>query len=824
MSSLWSDLRYAVRSWLKAPASALLAIVTIAAGVATMTAVFALVNTVLLKPLPYPDADRLVVLVNSFRGQPSRSPYTSAPRVRAWRERAAIDTVALYRLDSAVSVVAAGEPRQVASAHVNASFFSLFGARVVRGRFFTTVEDQPGQASAAVISRAWWQQLGGRDDIIGQPIVVNGKPAAIVGVLEDGFDARSLSPDIVTPPDLWLPLQLDPLSIDDANNLMAVTRLDNGESIDVARQRARAAAEEFRAAFPKELATEGSFDVMSLSEVVVGDVRASLLTLFAAVGLLAVLVSANVANLLLARTAGRRREFAVRAALGASRRRLVRQLVLEGCSLSAVGGIAGSVLGVAGIRLVFQLETVHLPRVAQLGLTNIVDIRMLLLLCLTVLAIGVAIGLAPAFTAARSKEGANLELRGGSRVGPDRRHRHAQALLLAGEAAITCVLLIGAVLLMRSFVNLNRVDPGFDGAGVVTLQTTSSDRRLASSQGAIPVFGDGLERLANLPGVEAAAVSLTGVPLAQGGALRADIPGRQADRQYVANWDVVSTNYFDVFKIRLSHGRLFDDRDRRETAPVVVINETMARELWPTENPVGQRIVIGQGGGPAFEEHVPREIVGVVADVRQFSLSRPPRPGMYVPIAQMSDSLMAFINRLSVPATWSVRTSPTTMISTATLQRELLLATALPAVRVRTMDQVVGEATASTAQHTWLMTALGSLALLVAVLGVYAIAAHSAQQRSHELGVRLALGAPAASVRRIVVWESIRVVLVGAAVGVTAAAGLSALLATMLFGVTEHDPLTFVTVPAFLVAAAFAGAYLPARRASIVDPLLVLRE
>jgi putative ABC transport system permease protein len=824
MTSLCSDLRYAIRSWLKAPVIAQAAITTLACGVGAMTAVFVLVNAVLLEPLPYPHAERLVVLVNSFPGQTSHSPYVSAPRARVWREHASSAGVAVYALGAAVNVMTGSELRQAAGAQATASFFPLFGSRVARGRFFTTEEDRPGQVLAAVISHAWWQQLGGRDDIIGRPLIVNGEPATVVGVLDESFNARSLAPGIVTPPDIWLPLRQEPASRDDANNLLAVARLTQGMSIQAAKEQARAAAEQFRAAFPGELPADATFDVLPLEDVVVGDVRPSLLMLFAAVGLVSVLVSVNVANLLLARASARRREFAVRTALGASRWRLMRQLLLEGCSLSVVGGMAGGFVGVAVVRLLLGQNAIQLPRVGQLGMVDMIDIPMLLLVSVTIAAIGILIGLAPMSAAASTRGSPDVDLRTGLRAGPGRGQRRVQEFLLAGEVAIACVLLIGAVLLVRSFVNLNRVDPGFERAGVVTMQTASGDRRLASSSGTVRVFGNGLRRLAEVPGVESVAVSLTGVPLAQGGALRVEVLGRQENRHYVTSWDLVSPGYFDVFRIRLSGGRLLDESDRSNTTPIAVINEAMARQLWPNENPLGQRILIGQGGGPAFEDPSPREVVGVVTDVRQFGLSRPPRPGVYVPLAQASEAQMAFLNRLSVGATWSVRTASPAMVPVATLHRELLDSTALPAAHTRTMDDVFSAATAPTAQNTWLMTVLSLLALIVAVVGVYAIAAHSAQQRTHELGVRLALGAQISSVRRMVVWETIRIVLVGTAIGVAAATALSALLTALLFGVSGHDPLTFTSVPAVLVAAALGGAYLPARRASAVDPLVVLRE
>jgi putative ABC transport system permease protein len=826
VGALWSDARYAVRTWLKAPAFALAAVATITCGAGAMTAVFSLVNAVLLRPLPYPDAERAIVLLNASRGQASRSPFVSAPRVRAWREHAqGIGEVAVYSLGPAVNVAVAGTPRQVIAGHVTASFFPFFGARLARGRAFSADEDRPGQSRVAVVSHALWQsQFRGDDTIVGQSISVNGEPATVVGVLDDRFDARSLAPDIVTPPEIWLPLQLEPETRNDANNLFAAARLNAGVSLEVARQQARAAADGFRAAFPGELPSEASFTVVPLEYIVVGNVRPSLLMLLAAVGLVALLVSANTANLFLARASARRREFAVRLAIGATRARLVRQLLTESLMLSAIGGVVGVALGILAVRLLLQLEVVQIPRVSSLGVADAVDLRVLLFVTTAVVAVGVAFGLAPAASAARIDANVERDLRSGSRGGARSGQRRAQAFLLVGEVAVACMLVIGAALLMRSLASLQRVDPGFERRGVLTMQTASGDRRMASSAEAIRVFRNGLQRLTELPGVESTAVSLTGVPLAQGGALRVDVVGRQMDRQYVANWDLISPQYFDVFGIRLIRGRLLDDRDERGMAPVAIINEAMAQQWWPDENPLGQQILIGKGGGPAFEESVPREIVGVVASVRQFGLDRAARPGVYVPIAQMADAQMSFINRLSVPATWAVRTSHDASAMATTVERELLNITALPAAEVRTMDDVFDAATASMAQNAWLMSAFGALALLIAVLGVYAAASYSVQQRTHELGVRRALGAQASQMRGMVVWESLRVVLAGTIVGMAVAVGLARLLTTLLFGVTAYDPLAFTVVPVTLVASALGGVYLPARRASTVDPVVALRE
>lgn len=824
MSAFWHDLRYALRTWTTTPAFVVLAIATIACGTGALTVGFWLVSAVLLEPLPYPDGQRVVALVNSLRGNTVRLPYVSPTRVRAWREQGTGMDVAVYAPNQNVNLSVAGQPRQAAASHVTASFFRFFGARPARGRFFVEAEDRPGAAPVAVLSQSLWQgQLGGGEDVIGSTILINGEPATVVGILDERFDARSLGPGVITPPEIWLPLRLDPATTDDANNLMAVARLGPGVPIEAARQQARAAAEQFRTAFPTELQADASFDVIPLASLVVGDARPSLLLLLAAGGLIALLVAGNTANLLLARVAARRRELAIRCAVGASRWRVIRQLLTESMLLVSAGGVVGVGIGAMALRTLILSGFVQAPRIDPLAVNPVSDWRLLLFMAAMAVTMGFAIGLAPAM-AARSFTDVEGDLRTGSRGGVGPGHRKAQAVLLGVEVAVACVVLIGAALLIRSLVSLQQVNPGFDGAGVWTLQTSSGDRRLASASMAVTVIGSGLERLSELPGVRAAGVSLTGVPLAQGGALRVDVVGRPKEDLYIPNWDLVSPGYFEVFGIRLVRGRLFSDRDRQGTVPVTVVNETMARQLWPDADPIGQRILVGQGAGPAFEESAPREIVGIVGDVRQFGLSRPPRPGMYVPLAQMADAQMALFNRLSVPVSWAWRGEPGGSVSAESVERAVLAGTGLPASRLRSMTDVTDVSMAPAAQNTWLMTASGGLALLVAVLGVYAVASYSVQQRRHELGVRLALGAHAPVVLRMLVWESLRIVMGGTIVGVAAALALSGALAGLLFGVSRHDPATFVTVPAVLIAAALAGVYLPARRAALLDPLVVLRE
>ena len=772
-------------------------LITMACGIGATTAIFSLVNAVLVEPLPYPDADRLVLLVNTRRGQVGSSPFVSAPRISAWREYSpGIRDVTAYLIGPPINLTGVTQPQQVVGGRVTTGFFRLFGASFAHGRPFTLAEDRPNGPQVAILSYGLWQrQWGGDPRIVGQQISINAEPVTVVGILDARFDARSLSPVVVASPDIWLPLRLNPHTRDDANILLAAARLVPGVSIDIAQQQAERAASVFRDAFPAELPPDASFGVAPLKTIVVGDVRSSLWLLFGTVGLVTLIVCANTANLLLGRAAARERELAIRTAVGASLRRLVRQLVTESVVLCGIGGAVGCAVGSLGISVL--LPVLVIPRIGQSGssVMELLDARVLWFALATSLTSGVACGVAPAMKVFRDQTTVEATLTGSMHPGAGRHHIRARTFLVVAEVSIACVLVIASVLLIRSFANLQRVDPGFDRQNIVTMRTTFADGRFATTSGTLRVVRAGLQRVADLPGVESAAISLAGIPLEQGGALSVTVVGRQLDRPFVPYWSAISPQYFDVFKIRLIRGRSFTDRDARDTPPVAIITEALARHLWPHGDPFRDRILIGQGAGPAFEEDVARQIVGIVTDVRQVGLYRPARPGVYVPIAQLADRQAAFFNRVGFSPTWTIRTRTDPRVLADSAQRALLHATGLPAANIRTMDDVFEGAAAPLALNTWLMTAFGSLALLLAVIGIYAIAAYSVQQRTHEIGVRRALGAESWQVWNMVVWQSMRVTLAGVVMGMAAAAGLARVLATFLFGITALDTVTFTVVP-----------------------------
>jgi predicted permease len=376
--------------------------------------------------------------------------------------------------------------------------------------------------------------------------------------------------------------------------------------------------------------------------MIIGDIRSSLLLFFAAVGLVTLLVCANTTHLLLGRATARQHEFAIRAALGANRGQLVRQMLIESLLLSTVAGVLGVFIASIAVPLLLHIQAAHLPRLAPSA--SLIDARVIFFTFITSTALAITFGIVPALSVSRPD--IDVELRSGARAGTGPRHHRTRIVLLITEMAVANLLVIAAVLLVRSLAALYSVDPGFDRHNVVTLKTAFADPRFATTPGTMRVIDAGFEQITRLPGIESAAVSLTGVPLEQGGALRVDIPGRTLDRQYVESWAAVTPGYFDVFKIPVIRGRAFTDRDRSGNPPIAIINETMARQLWPDRDPLHDRLLIGRGGGPAFDEGIPREIIGIVGDVPQTGLGRRPAPGMYVPVAQMKDELAAFFSHL----------------------------------------------------------------------------------------------------------------------------------------------------------------------------------
>ena len=560
-----------------------------------------------------------------------------------------------------------------------------------------------------------------------------------------------------------------------------------------------------------------------LRDTIVSDVRSSLLVLVGAVSFVLLIACANVANLLLVRATGRKREFAIRAAMGAGRGRIIRQLLTESVLLSLVGGVLGLILGFVGVRALLAVSPGGIPRIGENGAAVGIDWRVLAFTLGVSVFTGILFGLFPALSASSPDLNSTLK-ESSNRSGTGFRQGKARSLLVISEVSLALVLLIGAALLIRTFIALRGVNPGFNPHNVLTMEMSLTGNRFTKTAGVAQMVRDGRERLSAIPGVEDSA-STCCLPLEGGFGLPFIVVGRPLGKDIAtggAGWMNASPGYFDVYKIPILRGRDFTDQDVAGAPGVVIINQAMAKRFWPKEDPVGQQIIIGKGVGPEFEEPA-RQIVGIVGDIRDGGLNRDPRPVMIIPQAQVLDGITALNARIG-PVVWLVRThtDPHQFISAVTEQLRQTSG-GFPVARVRTMDEVVIHSTARQDFNMLLLTIFGASALILAAIGIYGLMAYSVQQRTQEMGIRMALGADRGTIRNLVVWHGMTLALIGVVIGVGAAFGLIRLLASFLFGVKIYDPMVFVTVPVILSAVALAAVWFPATRASKLDPMQALR-
>jgi putative ABC transport system permease protein len=812
------DLRYALRTIRQNPAFTFAAVAALALAIGANTAIFSVVNTVLLRPLPYPDPDRIVAFTTT---SPQGSGFGASPtKFNTWRRQTpVVQDVAAYRFS--VVNLTEGEPEQVSTAHVSADFFRLFGAAAAAGRTFSADEDLPNGGRVVVLSDGFWRRRFGADpSLVGRKLSLNGEPHEVVGVLAP-FDAEAIQTPI-GPPDLWLPFQIDPNSTMQGHFFVAAGRIKPGVTMAAAKAQLGQAAAEFRGMFPNALGRQASFGLEPMQEIIVRNVRGSLWVLLGAVTFVLLIACANVANLLLVRATVRRREIAIRAAMGAGRARITRQLLTESVALSMMGGIVGLGLGMAGIRALLAVNPGNIPRIGVNGAGVSIDWRVLAFTAVVSLVTGLVFGLIPALQSSRIDLNTTIKESSG-RSGSGFRQNKARALLVVTEMGLALVLLVGAALFIRTFLALRAVNPGFDAHQVLTLRMSLRGDRFTNTAAVARLMRDGTERLNALPGVDVAAAACC-VPLEGGFGLPIIIEGRPLDgpSHGGGGFAPISQTYFRAFKIPILRGRAFTDEDAGGAPGVVIINSAMAKRYWPTGDPLSDRITIGKGLGPRMEL-AGRQIVGIAGDVRDGGLNRDPQPIMYVPWAQMPDAHST--NLLDItPLAWIVRTRGEPYAMSANIQRELRIASAgLPVATPRTMDEVMVRSTARSDFNMILLTTFAVAALLLAAIGIYGLMAYSIQQRTQEIGIRMALGAGADAVRNMVVRQGMSVALAGVAIGLAAAFGLTRVIASFLFGVTARDPLVFLGVPLLLSAVALAGVWLPARRAARVDPVVALR-
>jgi putative ABC transport system permease protein len=824
---LLQDIRYAFRSLAKTPRFTFIVLATLAFGIGANTAIFSVVNAVLLRPLNTRDADRLVRF-NVFFG-PTRSSSVSAQDFVRWQEQTSVEDVSAHRSEFANLITDAG-PAQIPMGRVSANFFDLFHAPILHGRPFTADEDRPGGGSVAMLSYEMWRtHFGGDPSLVGKTISLGSVPHLVVGVVGPGFDSEQFDPR----PDVWVPFQIDERRVDGGNLFLMTARLKPHVTIAEADAQLAALAQASRPASPNVKIT---WAVEPLQDAIVGGARSSLELLSVAVGFVLLIACANVTNLLLVRADGRKRELAIRAAIGASRGRIVRQVLVESMILSLLGGAAGVALARIGIRAILgllpganpfnllDLGSTIIPRIGDAGSSVTLDWRVLCFALILSVVTSIVSGLLPSLHAARSdphdalKESLNT---GGS----SRRRNRTRELIVATEIAVASILLIGAMLLVRSSLKLRAVEPGFDSNNVLTMRMAITGTPFEKRAGIQQLTEDGTHRILGLPGVEAASTTCC-MPLETVWQLPFIVQGRRLEGRWhgFGGWTFVSPGYFDVFKIPLLRGRDFTDKDDRAAPGVVIINQAMAEQVWRGRDPLGERLIIGRTMRPEYDQDPIRQVIGIVGNVRNTGLNRTVRPEMYVPVAQVPDGVTA-VNVKLLPLVWIVRTKVEPAALASSIEKQLQQASGgLAVTRIRSMKEVVAESTAATRFDMLLMALFSAVALLLAVIGIYGLMAYAVEQRRHEIGVRIALGARPDQIRNSFLVRGTAVSLFGALAGIIAAYNISKFLARLLFGVTARDPMTFVLIPLLLLLVGVAAAWIPSQRAAGFSPIELLHH
>jgi predicted permease len=818
MERFVQDLKYSLRMLAQQRAFSFAALTALALGIGATTAVFSVVNTVLLKPFPYPDPDRIVFFMNT---SPQGSGAAASPaKFLYWsRQTDVIQDPSAFR-NVTVNYSAGDTPEQLTSGNVTENFFRLWGARTILGRTFTTEESRPGGPKAAVLSYGWWTRRFASDpNIIGKTLLLSDEPYRVVGVLDKEFDPT----EFLDASDVWTAFQIDPNTADQAHYFRSAARIKPGVTLEQAQARLTQSAVGFKEKFPNALGPKGAFSVEPVQKVFVRNAKTLMFILLAAVAGVLLISCANVANLLLVRSTVRRREMAIRAAMGANQGRIIRQLMTESVLVGVIGGALGLALGLAGIRWLLSINTANLPRVGSGGTGVQMDWRLLVFTAAVSVGTGLLFGVLPAIHAARQDLSGTL--RDGTGASGGGRGLSVRSVLVVVEVGLALTLVIASALLIRTSLAIRSVQPGFDPTIVLTMQTSFTGPLFQTSASIDQAIRDATERLKTVPGVEVASAACC-LPLQGGFGLGFRIVGRPLDNGPFHGggaWTTASPDYFDVFKIKVLQGRAFTYLDNAGATPVVVINDAMAKEFFKNETPIGQHLVIGRGGMREFASEPDREIIGVVADSRDNGLNQDPGPKMFVPQGQVPDAVTK-LNASIGTMSWVVRTRVPPMQVSQAVQAQIRQATGLPTADVRTMDQIVSRSTSRERFNTLLMTTFALAALLLAAIGIYGVMAYAVQQRTREIGVRMALGAQPSTVQWMVVVQGMRLAILGVILGVVAAYGLSRYMSTLLFGVEARDPLVFVGVPLLLALIALAAVWVPARRASGVDPLGALRS
>lgn len=808
---MFQDLRHGVRMLLKQPVFTGVAVLALAVGIGGNTTIFSLVDTILLRQLPFRQPEQLV-WVSARRPDPGKYSFTLPDFIDYRDQNQSLAGIAAFANWSA-NLTDRGDPERLQGLRISANAFQMLGAEAVAGRALLPADDTPGQHRVVVLSHGLWQRRFGADpQLVGKTLTLNGASYTVVGVLPPQFFfpireaelAIPLAPDA----DPWRGVRTS------TNFLRALARLKPGVTREQAEADLTAVAQRIRQQYPVANAQKLGVTLSPLHEEVVANFRLALWVLLGAVGVVLLITCVNLANLALARATARQKEMAIRTALGATRRRLIQQLATESLLLALLGGGAGLLLARYGIDLLLALSPASLPRAAEVG----VDFRVLgFTLALSLLA-GVIFGLAPAWQATRVN--LNDELKAGGRGAGGARQSRARGLLVVSEIALSLVLLVGAGLLVKSFLRLQAVHPGFEAENVLAIRLSLPKAQYPNRAAATAFYEKLRPRLESLPGVETVGV-VSALPLS---GVLASIPftidGRATapDEALRADYRLVSTGYFRALKIPVSAGREFNERDTAQTTPVVLISQNLAHRYWPNGNPLGAHLRIDDNDqGPRLVE-----IVGVAGDVKHLSLDGEPAPSIYLPIHQTHEDAVVWLTNNQY---WLLRTAVDPLTLSAAVRREIqAVDRGVPASSIRTMEQYLAASVAPRRFNLWLLTIFAGAALVLAGAGLYGVISFGVAQRRREIGIRMALGAQAGDVLKLVIGQGMALALIGVALGLVAALALTRLMNSLLFSVSATDPLTFTIIPVLLTAVALLACFVPAWRATKVDPLVALRH
>jgi putative ABC transport system permease protein len=793
----------------KSPGGAFVAVLMLALGIGANTAIFSVMNAVLLRSLPYRDPDRLV-LVSHYRAMGEINEATGADFLD-WRDQAkAFEQIVAYFTNTA-DFTGSDEPERLSAGFISADLFATLGVAPALGRAFTQAEDTYGAEPVVILSDGLWRRrFGGDPQVIGRSITLGGKSRTVVGVMPGGFRFPEES-------DLWLPLALNVAQElgRQGNVLLSVlARLKPGATPEAARADLSVILERQRQAFPKKYSGV-QVRVIGLSESLVGNVRLALLVMFGAVTFVLLIACANVANLLLARGAARQKEMAIRAAVGARRLRLVRQLLTESLLLSLLGGAAGLLAAKWGVKLLVAMSPGGIARINESGPSSLINGRVLGFTCAVVALVGLIAGALPALQASKVDVNEAFKAQTGARSGQGGAQRALSSLMIA-ELALALVLLVGSGLMIKSFLRLMAVPKGFDPDGVLTLALSPGAAiypRGSPQRGAY--FQESLDRVRRLPGAQSASLA-SSLPLARP-TLRMGIqiegrPPFEPGTAPIVDLSFISPEYFQTMRLPMRDGRPFSSQDGPEAPQVVIINETLARRFFPNENPIGHRLLMGRAS---------RTIVGVAGDTCNRGLDREASPEIFGPRAQDPNLVSNLVVRAAPD-----QNNPAGLSSLAAAIRNQVRAIDPnePVNQVVTMDERLSNSVAERRFQTLLLGVFAAVALVIAAVGIYGVISYAVSQRTQEIGVRMALGAQASDVLRMVVWRGMSLTLVGVALGVAAALALTRVMRNLLFNMSATDPATFALIASLLVGVAFIASYIPARKATKVDPLIALRS